>query len=149
MSETPEPKKIFLKGFTVPATFHDALQILIDGLKYGEIGYGRSHVVHGTHQQIDTYSPAGFFLTVDQVELYVNSEDPFDEFGRINFAAMYGMKVDDMIEIQSWYNEVKTHHLQVDEKVDWQAARLEMMEFLEQLKEHRPNYENPGLAHSI
>jgi hypothetical protein len=107
-------------------------------------------VVHGAHQMLDTYSPAGYFLTVDQVDLYVNSEDPFEEFGRINFMAMYGMKVEDMVEIQSWYNEVKTHHLQEDEeKVDWQAARLEMMGFLEQLKEHRPNYENPGLTYSV
>lgn len=145
MSDAQEPKKIFLKGFTVPASFHDALQLIIDGLKYGEMGYGKAHVVHGEHQVLDTMSPAGFFLTEEQVALYVDSKDPFDEFGELNFMATYGMKVDDMIEVQSWFNEVKTHHFVDDEKVDWQAARLEMMDFLEQLKEHRPNYDNPGL----
>jgi hypothetical protein len=143
-----EPKKIDVNGFMVPASYHDALQILIDGLRYGEYGYGMPRVVRGFVDKLDRSSPAGFLLTEKQVDLYVNCEMPFMVQGELNFMTMYGMGVEDMVEIQTWYNHLQNQY-GVGTNPDWQAARLEMMEFLEGLRDLRVNYDNPGLGYVV
>jgi hypothetical protein len=141
-----EPKKIDINGFMVPASYHDALQILIDGLRYGEYGYGMPRVVTGFVDKLDASSPAGFLLTERQVNIYVNGEMPFFAEGELNFMTMYSMNLEEMVEIQTWYKHIETKY-NVGATPDWQAARLEMMDFLENLRELRVNYDNPGLKH--
>jgi hypothetical protein len=109
-------------------------------------GYGMPRVVTGFVDKLDASSPAGFLLTERQVNIYVNGEMPFFAEGELNFMTMYSMNLEEMVEIQTWYKHIETKY-NVGATPDWQAARLEMMDFLENLRELRVNYDNPGLKH--
>jgi hypothetical protein len=137
-----DAKRININGFLVPSSYHNALDLLVDALRYGEISMIEQETrFHPKGGSLDRQTPVGYFLTADQCSDYIMSEAPVDYYGVINFEAMFSMHIGDITEIQSWFSVLK-------EKVTEDNAnevRLEMIEWLEQLKELRPDYPNPAL----
>src|SRR5476651_417271 len=139
-----EVARIDINGFKVPATYHDALLLLIDALTYGEVNMGWSDMVRfmgGT--MLDKQTPVGFFLTADQIRDYTKSPSPVEEYGAINFETMFSMHIDDIVEIQSWFNVLKDKVK--DQNEDPNTARVDMIEWIRTLLDLRVDYPNPAI----
>jgi hypothetical protein len=134
-------KRININGFAVPASYHYALDLLIEALRYGEISMIEQEVhFHSKGSSLDRHTPVGYFLTSDQRSDYVVAEAPVEYYGVANFEAMFSMHVGDIAEIQSWFSVLK----ETVTEDNANEVRLEMIEWLKQLKELRPDYPNPA-----
>jgi hypothetical protein len=137
------PNMITINGFNVPSSYHQALSTLIDALTYGDISMSTKDVWIGPDgNQLDVESPAGFFLTTSQITDYISVSEPIEVFGEINFEAMSGMRLADLIEIQTWFNELKSK-VSITAN-DANEVRLEMIDWLTTLQELRTDYPNPA-----
>lgn len=142
-----------VNGIKVPATFHDALLKIKDGLQRDRVNFasvGRYEFYDpGTDKM--AYCPIGYLFTAAQRAAIGEIQEPLEAmgldvddlaalFGEKNLITVMGMKLRDGLEIQQLFDNIAMH------PSDYGNQRDAFKELLADMLA-RPNYDNPGLKY--